>query len=185
MGNKDEDGGGTYVETNLTLQIGLTSSLAGNLVFECTKEKGWNASEKTSIGGFIGFILTGKASVDGQVDSMCFTVKFGAGAEFKTTDESGGKESGIEVNYKPTMIANKFNWAGEFIFNGLAIVWAVYANAGVDAAEGEKDDGEDDDSRRKSKVKKVNEAKKEISNKVDIFKKRALFANDDAGNVNA
>ena len=190
MGKKDEHGEldktASYIETNLTLQIGLTSNLAGNLVFDCTQENGWDASEKTSIGGFIGFILTGKAAVDGQAKAMGFAVKFGAGAEFKTTDESGGKESGIEVNYKPTMIANKFNWAGEFIFNGLSIVWVVYTNAGVDGADKEKKKAQGK-SGRLNNTKKVSadDAKKEVSDKVDLFKKRALFANDDAGNVNA
>ena len=184
MGKKDKDGGGTYIETKLALAISLTSSLAGNLVFDCTKEKGWNASEKTSIGGFIGFELAGKAAVDGQVDGMCFKVSFGAGAEFKTTDESGGKKSGIEVNYKPTMIANKFNWAGEFVFNGLAIVWVVYTKGGVDGASKVK---KEDKAKNSGFTKKVSTEglKKEISDKVDIFKKRTLFANDDAGSVNA
>lgn len=193
MGKKDEHGEldktKSYVETNLTLQIGLTSNLAGNLVFDCTQENGWDASEKTSIGGFIGFILTGKAAVDGQAKAIGFSVKFGAGAEFKTTDESGGKESGIEVNYKPTMIANKFNWAGEFVFNGLSIVWVVYTNAGVDGANKVKkeDEGSAVTGRKKTKAKKVSaeDLKKEVSDKVDLFKKRALFANDDAGKVNA
>ena len=183
MGKKAKDGGGTYIETKLTLTISLTSSLAGNLVFECTKEKGWDASEKTSIGGFIGFELAGKAAIDGQVDGMCFKVSFGAGAEFKTTDESGGKKSGIEVNYKPTMIANKFNWVGEFVFNGLAIVWVVYTKGGVDGAESDKI--EEDEGGGFTKKVTIDDPKKEISDKVDIFKKRALFANDDAGSVNA
>ncbi len=186
MGKKEDDGGGTYIETKLALAISLTSSLAGNLVFECTKEKGWDASEKTSIGGFIGFELVGQAAVDGQVDGMCFKVSFGAGAEFKTTDESGGKKSGIEVNYKPTMIANKFNWAGEFVFNGLAIIWVVYTKGGVDGAE---EDGKAAINKKGgfNSTKKISkeDAKKEISDKVDIFKKRSLFANDDAGSVNA
>lgn len=195
MGKKDQYGNldktESYIETNLILQIGLTSSLAGNLVFDSTEErgwlKGWRASEKTSIGGFIGFILTGKASVDGQGKALGFTVKFGAGAEFKTTDESGGKEAGIEVNYKPTMIGNKFNWAGEFIFNGLSIVWVVYANAGVDGAEQDTDHNKTKKPGNKLKNIKAEAPKKELkeSNKVDLFKKRALFANDDAGTVNA
>ena len=192
MGKRDEHGEldkeESYIETNLTLQFGVTSNVAGNLVFQCTKEQGWDASEKTSIGGFLGFILTGKAAIEGQAKALGFQVKFGAGAEFKTTDETGGKESGIEVNYKPTMIANKFNWAGEFIFNGLSIVWVVYSNAGVDGAEGEDDDYDDDevdDRLATAKNTVTDDAKKEISDKVDILKKRALFANDDAGNVNA
>lgn len=190
MGKKDDDGGGTYIETKLTLGISLTSSLAGNLVFECTQEKGWDASEKTSVGGFIGFKLAGKAAIDGQVDGICFKVSFGAGAEFKTTDETGAKDSGIEVNYKPTMIANKFNWAGEFIFNGLSIVWVTYAKGGVDGASKDKDNGEGKSTGRMNKIKKDKEVKaddvqKELSDIVPLFKKRALFANDDAGNVNA
>ncbi len=160
--------------------------MAGNLVFECTQEKGWDASEKTSIGGFIGFKLAGKAAIDGQVDGICFKVTFGAGAEFKTTDETGAKDSGIEVNYKPTMIANKFNWAGEFIFNGLSIVWVTYAKGGVDGANKDKKKAQGK-SGRLNNAKKVSAdgAKKEISDIVPLFKKRALFANDDAGNVNA
>lgn len=191
MGKKDAQGEldktKSYIETNLTLGIGLTSSLAGNLVFECTQEKGWDASEKTGIGGFVGFILTGKAAVEGHAKAMGFSVKFGAGSEFKTSDETGGKESGIEVNYKPTMIANKFNWAGEFIFNGLAIVWVVYANGGVDGADkvNKLDEGKFAGRMNKVKETKADDAKKEISDIVSIFKKRALFANDDAGNVNA
>ena len=160
--------------------------MAGNLVFECTQEKGWDASEKTSIGGFIGFKLAGKAAIDGQVDGICFKVSFGAGAEFKTTDETGAKDSGIEVNYKPTMIANKFNWAGEFIFNGLSIVWVTYAKGGVDGAEKEKGAGESGGKRgSKMNKPKISGPTKELSDIVPLFKKRALFANDDAGNVNA
>jgi len=185
MGKKEDDGSGTYIETKLALGISLTSSLAGNLVFECTEEKGWNASEKTSIGGFVGFELVGQAGLDGQVDGMFFKVTYGAGAEFKTTDESGGKKSGIEVNYKPTMIGNKFNWAGEFVFNGLAIIWLVYIKGGVDGSSKEKKKAQGK-SGRLNKTKKVSiDAKKELNEKVDIFKKRTLFANDDAGSVNA
>jgi hypothetical protein len=120
---------------------------------------------------------------------MCFKVSFGAGAEFKTTDETGGKKSGIEVNYKPTMIANKFNWAGEFVFNGLAIIWVVYTKGGVDGASKDKDKDKDKAKSNNgfNPTKKVSTEglKKEVSDKVDIFKKRTLFANDDAGKINA
>ena len=79
------------------------------------------------------------------------------------------------------MIANKFNWAGEFIFNGLAIVWVAYTKGGVEGAVGESDEDESGFSFTK---KPSIGTKKESSDKVDLFKKRALFANDDAGSVN-
>ncbi len=190
MGKRDDDNKliktESYIETNLTLNVGLTSSLAGSLVFECAEEKGWDASEKTNIGGFLGFVLEGKAAVDGRAKGICFNVVFGAGAEFKTTSEAGDKESGIEVNYKPTMVGNKFNWAGEFIFNGLSIIWVVYANGGVDGAEGGDKASSKGKKAGRGLVDDVNvETKKEMSDKYDLFKKRPLFKNDDVGKVDA
>jgi len=60
----------------------------------------------------------------------------------------------------------------------------VYTKGGVDGAEGEDDEYDDDDGGFTKKVS-TEGLKKEISDKVDIFKKRTLFANDDAGKLNA
>ncbi len=140
IGYMDDDGkldkSRAYIETNLELSIGLTSNISGALAFSSNPEKGWHMNTNdTGITGLIGIIFEGKAKVEGKV----WEVKIGAGAEFKTTDESGTKPPGIEATCRPQIVEEKFACVGTLLFNGLTITWALYANAGVDGATDHED----------------------------------------------
>jgi hypothetical protein len=142
LGTKDKDGKldkrKDHIETNLELKIGATSNVSGALGFEAEGETLWKAATAesklngaTGISGIVALFLTGKASITGEI----WIVKFDCGAEFKTTDESGGKQSGIEINLKPVMMNGSYSAVGTLEFTGLAIVYSLYKKT---EAEGEK-----------------------------------------------
>ena len=173
VGKKDDSGEldkkKSYIQTNLELLLGLTSNVGGNLTFTNVDGK-WQGHAGSGVNGFIGMIFEGKAKVDGKV----WRVTFGAGAEFKTTDESGSKQCGIDVSLKSVAIDNRFALVGLTEFTGLAITWAFYSNVG---AENESDK----DKSQLILVGRGNaKAKKEVkeSGKHILFKKRALFNSD-------
>ncbi len=142
LGDKDKDGKldkrKDHIETNLELKIGATSNVSGALGFEAEGTTLWKAATAesklngaTGISGIVALFLTGKASISGQI----WIVKFDCGAEFKTTDESGAKQSGIEINLKPVMMNGSYSAVGTLEFTGLAIVYSLYKKT---EAEGEK-----------------------------------------------
>ncbi len=192
LGKKDEDGKltkeGAYFETKLSLTIGAESKISGALNFTSNQEKGWHTDAGgTGISGTVGFILQGEIKGEGGAthgkkdEGMYFEVKFGIGALFKTTDESGSKNAAIEMDYKPTVIDEHFVWVGKAAFNGLAIVWSVYANGGVDAGE-EKSLGKDVNKPVMGKVKAKKQKLKTQKPHV-LFKKRELFSTKSVGRV--
>ena len=159
LGKKDVHGAlekdGDHFKTNLSLFIGATSNVKGSIGFECNEEKGWHAAaSSTGIGGLVGLVLEGKALASGKY----WKVVFGVGAEFKTTDESGGKSSGIEINYSPTVINEEFSWAGTCLFNGMAVVWSTYKYVGINSGELTSDEDEQSEGSVKKKKTVVDSA---------------------------
>lgn len=169
----------SYIESNIQLFLGATSNVSGSATYKCNAEKGWHADAGgTGISGFLGLILEGAVKVEGKL----WVVKVGAGAEFKTTDESGEKPPGIEVAYKPVVIDKEFSWAGYMEFNGLAILWAYYANMGAEGAiEDEKEDEVDESGFGATKV----EVEREVKTKGHhvLLKKRQLFGESDVSKI--
>ena len=183
VGSKDATGEldktQSYLETNLALALTAKASVSGGVGFDCTEQDGWNISEKNSgVGGFIGFELAGEAKVEG----MSWSIKFAAGAEFKTTDESGGKSSGIEIDYKPVRIGENFQMVGSMVFNGMAIVWVVYRNGGVDGGEKIKTGNRSSNAFGSKKESKTTE---KTERKALLFSKRELFSSSDTVDINA
>lgn len=173
----------SYIKSNLALDLGLTGSISGQAAFECTEEKGWHAAESgNGVKGFLGLVLNGYAKVEGKL----WVVKVGVNAEFKTTDESGKKNPGFEVEYGPVVIDGEFCWVGKFEFNGLAIVAAFYAEAGVEDAVQSNNEESRATSRNRGPAPKV-AVKRELKAKKDqlIFKKRALFEADEVSEIGA
>jgi len=172
-----------YIDTNLELKIGATASVDGAVSFMAEGESLWAAatadsklssgeSGGTGISGIVGLILTGTALVKGMV----WDVNFALGGEFKTTDESGAKPSGFEVNLKPAVIHGSYTAIGTLEFTGLAIVYALYKRIGgagtEDKQTGKKAIG------RKSKVKKSHGITQKSERKAVLFKRKPLLSNN-------
>lgn len=148
LGEKDKDGKlnkkKDHIETNLELKIGATSNVSGALGFEAEGETFWKAAtadsklnNATGISGIVALFLTGKAALSGQF----LEIKFERGGEFKTADETGAKQSGIEINLKPVMMNGSYSAVGTLEFTGLSIIYAKYKKT---EAAGEENKGVDD-----------------------------------------
>ncbi|VUD69414.1 hypothetical protein TDB9533_04781 [Thalassocella blandensis] len=165
----------SYVETNIELFFGATSNVSGSVGWQSDPDKGWHAAAgDIGVSGFIGLILEGKAKVEGKV----WVVKVGAGAEFRTTDESGTKVPGLEISYKPTVINNEFSWAGALEFNGLAITWALYSNVGAEAETQDSGATNDRGGKKFGKAKAKLDRDVKMEKRQIIFKKRRLLGGE-------
>lgn len=165
---------GTHITTDLSLTISATASVSGKLSFESTLEKGWQVAGDSGITGLIGFELAGKVGTKGKI----WVVKFACGAEFKTTDESGNKPSGIEVYFKPLYVTGRFSAVGNVAFNGLSIVYALYASAGREGTEGNAKKGKSR-GRFSQNAKLESDMVMKDERKVALFAKRELFSVED------